>query len=67
MIEMNENPPVKLNKRYEVEVISNGERGDGIAKIENFVLIIPGALKGEIVQVEVVKILPNYCFARLLI
>lgn len=55
--------PVKLDHHYDVEIFSIGRNGDGIAKIDNFVLIIPDTKVGEKVTVRVEKIFQKYAFA----
>ena len=39
--------PVEKNKEYVVDIIDNGFEGEGIAKINNFTIFIPNAIKGE--------------------
>ena len=33
------------NEEYIVDIIDNGYEGEGIAKIDNFTVFIPGAIK----------------------
>lgn len=58
--------PVKDKDIHKVEIISIGEKGDGIAKIENFVIIVPGAKMGEKLLVRIAKVLPHFAFAEIL-
>ena len=39
--------PVKKNEEYIVDIIDNGYEGEGIAKINDYIIFIPQALKGE--------------------
>ena len=39
--------PVEKNKEYIVEIIDNGFEGEGIAKINDFTVFVPTAIKGE--------------------
>ena len=48
--------PVQKNKEYIVDIIDNGFEGEGIAKIDNFTIFIPGAIKGE--KIEILIFLP---------
>ena len=57
---------VEKNKEYIVEIIDNGFEGEGIAKINDFTIFIPGAIKGEKVKILVVKVLYSYAFAKIL-
>ena len=47
---------LKKNQVYEVEIIDDGYQGEGIAKIENFPIFIPGAIKGEKVEIKILKV-----------
>ena len=48
--------PVKEGETYDVEIIEVGSRGDGIAKIQNFVIFIAGAEKGQKVKVRITQV-----------
>ena len=41
------NVPVEKNKEYIVDIIDNGFEGEGIAKIDNFTIFVPNALKSK--------------------
>ena len=58
--------PVEKNKEYEVEIIDNGFEGEGIAKINDFTIFIPGTIKGEIVRILIVKVLSSYAYGKAL-
>lgn len=45
--------PVKEGQTHEVTIESIGEKGDGIAKIEGYVIIVPNTKKGERVKIKV--------------
>lgn len=57
---------VEKNKEYIVEIIDNGFEGEGIAKINDFTIFIPGAIKGEKVKILIVKVLSSYAFGKIL-
>ncbi|MBS6252099.1 MAG: 23S rRNA (uracil(1939)-C(5))-methyltransferase RlmD [Clostridium sp.] len=57
---------VGKNKEYIVEIIDNGFEGEGIAKINDFTIFIPGAIKGEKVKILIVKVLSSYAFGKIL-
>jgi predicted RNA-binding protein with TRAM domain len=48
--------PVKEGETYDVEIIEVGSRGDGIAKIQNFVIFVPGTQKGDKVKIRITKV-----------
>ena len=58
--------PVKKNKEYIVDIIDYGFQGEGIAKIDNFTIFIPGVLKGEKVKILIVKVLSSHAFGKAL-
>ena len=58
--------PVEKNKEYIVEIIDNGFEGEGIAKINNFTIFIPGAIKGEKIKILIVKVLKSHAFGKIL-
>lgn len=58
--------PVEKNKEYIVEIIDNGFEGEGIAKIENFTIFIPNAIKGEKVKALIVKVLSSHAFGKII-
>jgi len=60
------NIPVEKNKEYVLEIIDNGFQGEGIAKIDNFTIFIPNAIKGEKVKTLIVKVLSSHAFGKIL-
>ena len=57
---------IEKNQEYTVEIIDNGYEGEGIAKIDNFTIFIPGAIKGEKVKILIVKVLSSHAFGKIL-
>ena len=57
--------PVEKNKEYIVDIIDNGFEGEGIAKIDNFTIFIPGAIKGEKIKILIVKVLSSHAFGKI--
>ena len=58
--------PVEKNKEYIVEIIDNGFEGEGIAKIDNFTIFIPNAIKGEKIKILIVKVLSSHAFGKII-
>lgn len=58
--------PVEKNKEYIVDIIDNGYEGEGIAKIDNFTIFIPGAIKGEKIKILIVKVLSSHAFGKII-
>lgn len=48
--------PVKEGEIYDVEIIEVGSRGDGLAKVQNFVIFVPGTNKGDKVRVRITQV-----------
>ncbi|MFH1276456.1 MAG: TRAM domain-containing protein [Candidatus Woesearchaeota archaeon] len=62
---MNEQtPPVSAGEKYEVEIQSVGEKGDGIARVKGFVLFVPSVKKGDFVKIKITKVLAKVGFAE---
>ena len=61
----NEIKPVSVGDEKDVTIEAVGRKGDGIAKVDNFVLFIPGAAEGQTVKVKVNKVLNNVGFAEI--
>ena len=57
---------IEKNKEYIVDVIDNGYEGEGIAKINDFTIFIPGAIKGEKVKIIIVKVLSSHAFGKII-
>ena len=57
---------IEKNKEYIVNIVDNGFKGEGIAKIEDFTIFIPEAIKGEKCKIVIVKVNTSYAFGRLL-
>lgn len=57
---------VQKNQEYIVEIIDNGYEGEGIAKIDNFTIFIPGAIKCEKVKILIVKVLSSHAFGKVI-
>ncbi|VVC00110.1 TRAM domain protein [uncultured archaeon] len=45
--------PVKEGDTYDVEIEGIGDKGDGIAKVQGYVIVIPNVKKGDKVKVKV--------------
>jgi predicted RNA-binding protein with TRAM domain len=58
-------PPIKEGGTYKVKIESTGREGDGIAKIDGFVIFIPGAKIGEEIDVKINKVTRRVGFAEI--
>lgn len=55
--------PVEVGETYEVEITDTGKEGDGIGRVDNFVLFVQGADVGDTVEVEVTDVKKTFGIA----
>lgn len=60
------NKPVTVKRRYQAEVSGLGHAGEGVARVENFTIFVPGAVPGDQVTVEVEEVRRNFARGRLI-
>jgi predicted RNA-binding protein with TRAM domain len=51
-------------KEYEVEIEDLSRRGDGLAKIEGFIVFIPGTKPGDRVNIRVTQVRDRFAVAE---
>jgi 23S rRNA (uridine2552-2'-O)-methyltransferase len=58
--------PVPVRKGQEIDVVINdvGTRGDGIARIQNFLIFVPQAKVGENLRVKIVNVGKKFAIAE---
>ena len=56
--------PVKVGDEIDVKIEAVGEKGDGIAKKDGFVLFVPNTKEGDEVKVKVTRVLRRVGFAE---
>lgn len=56
---------MKKNDEIELEIIDNGINLEGIAKEDNKVIFVPGAIKGERVLAKIIKENSSYCIGKI--
>jgi len=57
-------PPVEEGETYDVKIEDIGKEGDGVAKIENFVVFVPDTKVGDEVSIEITKVLRTMAFGE---
>lgn len=57
-------PPVDEGENYVVAIEDIGKEGDGVAKVENFVVFVPETEVGDKVKIEVTKVLRTMAFGE---
>lgn len=56
--------PVKVGDELDVKIEAVGEKGDGIAKKDGFVLFVAGTKQGDEVRIRVTRVLQKVGFAE---
>ena len=56
--------PIDIGKTYDVTIEDVGREGDGIARIEGFVVFVPNTKKGDRVKIRVTKVSGRVGFAE---
>ncbi len=59
-----EEAPLVEGKVYELMIQDIGKKGDGIAKLDKYIIYVPGTAKGAIVKVYIEKIAGSVAFGR---
>lgn len=57
--------PVELDKEYEAEIEDISTRGDGIAKIEGFIIFVSNTKKGEHVKFKITRVGNRFAIGEL--
>lgn len=57
--------PVKEGDVIEVDIVEKSRRGDGVAKVEGFIVFVPGAEPGQRVKVQIEKVGGTYAIAKI--
>ena len=50
------NTPINVGETYDVTIEDVGREGDGITRIEGFVVFVPNTNKGDNVKIRVTKV-----------
>jgi predicted RNA-binding protein with TRAM domain len=58
------NVPVEEGKVYEAKIEDIGREGDGLARIQNFVVFVPGTKVGDEVRVRITKVHRRMAFGE---
>ncbi|MBX5328980.1 MAG: TRAM domain-containing protein [Candidatus Bathyarchaeota archaeon] len=57
--------PVEVDKQYEAEIQDMSRKGDGIAKIEGFIIFVPNAKQGEHVTFKITSVGNRFAIGEL--
>ncbi len=56
--------PVKIGEEYDVEITDVGAKGDGITKVENFIVFVPGGKKGENCRIKIKEVASRFAIGE---
>jgi predicted RNA-binding protein with TRAM domain len=58
--------PVREGDEVDVKVVAVGEKGDGIAKVKGFIIIVPEAKEGNELRIKITRVLKKVAFGEVL-
>jgi predicted RNA-binding protein with TRAM domain len=58
--------PVEMGKEYEADIIELSRRGDGIAKIQGFVVFVPNTQPGNHVKFRITRVARRFATAEVI-
>lgn len=56
--------PVEEGKVYEAKIEDMGREGDGLARIQNFVVFVPGTKVGDQVKIRITRVHRRMAFGE---
>jgi predicted RNA-binding protein with TRAM domain len=56
--------PIEEGEEYDVKIEDVGKEGDGITRINGFVVFVPGTKAGDEVKVKIVSVRRKFGFAE---
>jgi len=57
--------PVNLEEKYEIIIKNISHQGEGIGRVDNFAVFVPGAMIGEEIKIKIIEIRKNFARAEL--
>ena len=62
---MVDNMKQELNKTYQVTITSQNHEGDGVARINDLVVFVPGGVVEDVLEIKITKVYKNYMFGKI--
>ena len=56
--------PVNVGEEYDVEISEVGSKGDGIARVKNFVVFVNGAKEGEKTHIKIKEVRDRFAIGE---
>jgi predicted RNA-binding protein with TRAM domain len=60
------NKPVEVGKEYNVTISDTSRRGEGIAKIDGFVIFVPGTKLGQSLRIKVTQVSERFASGQVI-
>jgi predicted RNA-binding protein with TRAM domain len=57
--------PVEIGKEYDVAVTETSQRGDGVARIQGYVIFVEGARAGQKARVKITRVGERFANAQI--
>lgn len=57
--------PVKVGEEIIVDILNIGEKKDGIARIKNFVIIVPKGILEKKYKIQIKKVFENFAISEI--
>jgi predicted RNA-binding protein with TRAM domain len=58
--------PVEVGKEYNVTISDTSRRGEGIAKIDGFVIFVPGTKMGQSARIKVTQVSERFASGQII-
>lgn len=62
--DMKPSAPVEAGKEYEVTIEDIAKEGDGIARVQGFVIFVPDTEVGDTVNIKVNRVMRKFAFGE---
>lgn len=56
--------PVEVGKEYELEITEMSQKGDGVTRVQGFVVFVKGGQKGQKVKVKITSVGPRFAIGQ---
>jgi predicted RNA-binding protein with TRAM domain len=56
--------PVKVGEEYDVEIKETGTKGDGIARVKNFVVFVANGKKGDKCKIKITQVARRFAIGE---
>ncbi|MBI2184916.1 MAG: TRAM domain-containing protein [Thaumarchaeota archaeon] len=57
--------PVKIGDELDVTISEISRRGDGLTRVDGYVIFVPNTKQGDSVKVKITQIRPNYAIGEI--